>query len=223
MVVASGPCSHPDHQVLTLAPWLLPGDLHRGWECRECWETTQHRHGLELWSWKRLKSSSEERRWYERLISSPCRLLWLGRCWQYCSKKGYKSLWLGSLKNCISRYFDLLYVNWGPLQRGGRKSPLHSGEIGGWRSKLCFCCVLWFLVSFHFQLHWLDTCSGFLQHTCGILWSCLLRPRPKHVISSATKFFLSYVFSFLKQIFFFFMFFTWTVVCSELTLAIDFT
>lgn len=139
---------------------------------------------------QRFKSLSwAEDRWYRSLLS-PCRLLWPGKCWQHCCKMGYKSLWLGSLKNYSSHYFSLFCSTSAEdfiPQRRGRKSSLLPAEPGRWRSTLAF---LWFLVSFCFQLHWVTHILGFLHDICAILRSCLIRPYPNHVTFSATTFFL---------------------------------
>lgn len=145
-----------------------------------------------------------EERWYKSLISSPWGLLWPGRCWQYCSKTGYKSLWLGSLKSSSSCYFPLVYMNRGLRSRKMRKK-ISSAFRRNWKMKkqamfLPCTAFLRFLASFHFQLCWADICSGFLHNVCGMLWSCLFRPWPEQVIFSATEFFLCHTFTFLVQI-----------------------
>lgn len=139
-----------------------------------------------------------EERWFKSLISSPCGLLWPGRCWQYCSQTGYKSLWLGSPRSRSSRYFALVYMNRGLHSRKKRKKI--SWEVKKQAMFLPCTAFLRFLASFHFQLCWADICSGFLHNMCGMLWSGLFRPRPEHVISLATEFFLCHTFTFLMQI-----------------------
>lgn len=74
------------------------------------------------------------------------------------------------------------------LQRG-RKSSLLPGESGRWRRMLCSHAFLWFL--FHFASSSIEWHLFLISSTtCPILWSCLIRPGPNCVTSSATTFFL---------------------------------